>query len=173
MKQTQTFLLLYRLNSLYYQKSKHMKIRLNWPTGIFIAILSFMVFILSFVYKSIAMDEYQHELVSEDYYGDELHYQEEIDKLNNAKRLNQDIVLSNTKDGVTISFPKDIDPSSISGSIYFQRLSNEKLDFTEEIRLTDHEQLISVDKLVSGKWIVKIDWMAGKNSYLFKDSWFY
>ena len=150
-----------------------MKIRLNWPTGIFIAILSFMVFILSFVYKSIAMDEYQHELVSEDYYGDELHYQEEIDKLNNAKGLNQDIVLSNTKNGVTISFPKDIDPESISGSIYFQRLSNEKLDFTEEIKLTDHEQLISVDKVVSGKWIVKIDWMAGKNAYLFKDSWFY
>ncbi|MEL4454574.1 FixH family protein [Lutimonas vermicola] len=150
-----------------------MKIRLNWPTGIFIAILSFMVFILSFVYKSIAMDEYQHELVSEDYYGDELRYQEEIDKLNNAKHLNQDIELRNTKNGVTISFPKDIDPSSISGSIYFQRLSNEKLDFTEEIKLTDHEQLISVDKLVSGKWIVKIDWMAGKNSYLFKDSWFY
>lgn len=173
MKQTRTFPLLYRINSLYYQKLKHMKIRLTWPTGIFIAILSFMVFILSFVYKSIAMDEYQHELVSEDYYGDELHYQEEIDKLNNAKHLNQDIELSNTKNGVTISFPKDIDPSSISGSIYFQRLSNEKLDFTEEIKLTDHEQLISVDKLVSGKWIVKIDWMAGKNSYLFKDSWFY
>lgn len=173
MKQIPTFPLLYRLNSLYYQKLKHMKLRLNWGTGIVIAMLSFMVFILSFVYKSIAMDEYQHELVSEDYYRDELHYQEEIDKLDNALSLDQDIVLSNTNNGVRISFPKDIDPSTISGSIYFQRLSNEKLDFTEEIKLTDHEQLIAVDKLVSGKWIVKIDWKAGKDTYLFKDSWFY
>mgnify|MGYP001544249469 CR=1 FL=1 len=150
-----------------------MKIRLSWGTGIVIAMISFMIFILSFVYKSIAMDEYQHELVSEDYYHDELHYQEEIDKMNNAKVLKNDIVLKNSKSGVHISFPDEIDQSSISGTIYFQRLSNEKLDFTEKIELRDHQQLISSDKLVSGKWIVKIDWTSGDDEYLFKDSWFY
>ena len=150
-----------------------MKIRFNWGTGIFIAMLSFMIFILSFVYKSIAMDEYQHELVSEDYYKDELHYQEEIDKLNNAKALSQDISLVNSKDGILITFPTDIEENSISGSVYFQRLSNEKLDFTEEIKLTNHQQLIPVEKLISGKWIVKIDWKTGKDEYLYKESWLY
>lgn len=150
-----------------------MKIRFNWGTGIFIAMLSFMIFILSFVYKSIAMDEYQHELVSEDYYKDELHYQEEIDKLNNAKALSQDISLVNSKDGILITFPTDIEENSISGSVYFQRLSNEKLDFTEQIKLTNHQQLIPVEKLISGKWIVKIDWKTGKDEYLYKESWFY
>ena len=100
-----------------------MKLRLNWGTGIFIAMLSFMIFILSFVYKSVAMDEYQHELVSEDYYKDELHYQEEIDKMNNANTLKSDIVLSNSKEGILVVFPKEIDPSTITGSIFFQRLS--------------------------------------------------
>ena len=47
--------------------------KLNWGTGIVIAMISFMIFILTFVYRSVVMDEYQHELVSEDYYGDELH----------------------------------------------------------------------------------------------------
>lgn len=150
-----------------------MKFRLNWGTGIVIAMLAFMIFILSFVYKSVAMDEYQHELVSEDYYKDELHYQEEIDKLNNSNLLSKDIVLTNSKDGILVSFPKDIEQESITGSIYFQRLSNEKLDFTEEIKLTDHQQMISVDKLVSGKWIVKIDWETEQDKYLFKESWFY
>ena len=150
-----------------------MKLRFNWGTGIFIAMLAFMIFILSFVYKSIAMDEYQHELVSEDYYRDELHYQEEIDKLNNAQTLAQDIKLINSNEGITVSFPKDIEEGSIAGSIYFQRLSNEKLDFTEQIHLTDHHQLIPVEKLVSGKWIVKIDWETGEDKYLFKESWFY
>ena len=150
-----------------------MKLRLNWGTGIFIAMLSFMIFILSFVYKSVAMDEYQHELVSEDYYKDELHYQEEIDKMNNANTLKSDIVLSNSKEGILVVFPKEIDPSTITGSIFFQRLSNEKLDFSEEIKLTNHQQLIPVEKLVSGKWIVKIDWESEQNQFLFKDSWFY
>ncbi len=150
-----------------------MKFRLNWGTGIVIAMLSFMIFILSFVYKSLAMEEYQHELVSEDYYKDELHYQEEIDKLNNSHSLEQDIVLTNSKEGVLVSFPKNIVQESIVGSIYFQRLSNEKLDFTEQIKLTGHQQMIPVEKLVSGKWIVKIDWETGQDKYLFKESLFY
>ena len=150
-----------------------MKLRFTWGTGIFLAMLAFMIFILSFVYKSIAMDEYQHELVSEDYYKDELHYQEEIDKLNNSNSLSQNIKLTNSKEGILVSFPKDIEQASIVGSIYFQRLSNEKLDFTEEIKLTDHHQLIQNEKLVSGKWIVKIDWETKQEKYLFKDSWFY
>ena len=77
-----------------------MKLRFTWGTGIFLAMLAFMIFILSFVYKSIAMDEYQHELVSEDYYKEELHYQEEIDKLNNSNSLSQNIELVNSKEGI-------------------------------------------------------------------------
>ncbi|NOQ92040.1 MAG: cytochrome C oxidase Cbb3, partial [Flavobacteriaceae bacterium] len=47
-----------------------MKIKINWGTGIVIAMLMFMTFILTFVYKSLTQ-EYTHELVSEDYYKDE------------------------------------------------------------------------------------------------------
>jgi len=150
-----------------------MKLRFTWGTGIVIAMLAFMIFILSFVYKSIAMDEYQHELVSEDYCKDELHYQEEIDKLNNSNSLSKNIELVNSKEGIIVTFPDDIDQESIVGSIYFQRLSNEKLDFTEQIKLTDHHQLIPVEKLVSGKWIIKIDWESEQDKYLFKETWFY
>lgn len=135
--------------------------------------LAFMIFILSFVYKSIMMDEYQHELVSEDYYGDELHYQEEIDKLNNSNTLSKNIMLSNSEAGILINFPDNIEQNSIEGIVYFQRLSNEKLDFSEKIELTDHQQLIPAEKLVSGKWIVKIDWKSEEEEYLFKESWFY
>lgn len=150
-----------------------MKLRFTWGTGIVIAMLAFMIFILSFVYKSIAMDEYQHELVSEDYYKEELHYQEEIDKLNNSNSLSKNIELVNSKEGILVSFPEDIKQESIVGSIYFQRLSNEKLDFTEQIKLTNHQQLIPVEKLVSGKWIIKIDWESEQGKYLFKETWFF
>lgn len=150
-----------------------MKIRLNWPTGIVLAIISFMIFILSFVYKSIAVDRYQHELVSEDYYGDELHYQEEINKLNNSKTLEKDIQLSNSEKGIIVKFPEEIASDEISGLIRFQRLSNIKLDFSEEILLEGHEQLIPTERLVSGKWIIRVEWKHGEEEYLFKTAWFY
>lgn len=132
-----------------------------------------MIFILSFVYKSIAVDKYQHELVSEDYYKDELHYQEEINKLNNANTLDKNIELKQTNDGVILIFPDNIPQDNISGVITFQRLSNQKLDFTEEIHLTDHKQLIPETKIVPGKWIVRIEWKNGDEEYLYKDSWFF
>jgi hypothetical protein len=149
-----------------------MKIKFNWGTGIFIAIVSFMAFILTFVYKSFS-DENVHQLVSEDYYKDELHYQKEIDKLNNAAGLMENIVLSNSDIGITIQFPKDKDFNKIKGKVYFQRLSNEKLDFEKDIDLKSSNMLIPDSLLISGKWIVKIDWQYDDQEYLLKESWFY
>jgi len=149
-----------------------MKIKFNWGTGIFIAIVSFMIFILTFVYKSFS-DEYKHQLVSEDYYKDELHYQKEIDKLNNAVALTENIVLSNSNKGIIIQFPKDKDFTKIKGKVYFQRFSDQKLDFEKDIDLKSSALLISDSQLISGKWIVKIDWQYDGQEYLLKESWFY
>ncbi|MCK4562677.1 MAG: FixH family protein, partial [Flavobacteriaceae bacterium] len=111
--------------------------------------------------------------VSEDYYKDELHYQEDIDKLKNALKLEQNITLNNSEKGITILFPKNIDYQQIKGEVYFQRLSNIKLDFTKEIALKSNKMFIPDSLLVSGKWIVKIDWKYKEEAYLYKDSWFY
>ena len=150
-----------------------MKIKINWGTGIVIAIVLFMIFILSFVYKTIAIDKYEHHLVSEDYYKDELYYQKEIDKLNNAAKLSENIALSNSEKGITISFPQDKDFNKIKGTIYFMRRSNIKLDFKKEIKLSNHFIIIPDSLLVSGKWIIKIDWQYNDEEYLLKESWFY
>lgn len=149
-----------------------MKIKFNWGTGIFIAIVLFMSFILYFFIRSFS-PTLKHDLVSEDYYKDELHYQEEIDKLNNASKLAQNITISNSKNGLIIHFPKDLDPKNISGTIFFQRLSNKELDFQQDIVLIHSEVLIPDSRLVSGKWIVKIEWNSNNEEYLFKDNWFY
>lgn len=149
-----------------------MKIKINWGTGIVIAIVLFMVFILFFVYKSLT-PEYSHELVSEEYYKDELHYQKEIDKLNNAVKLETMISLSNSEKGITIKFPENIDYPQVKGIISFQRYSNSVLDFDKDIMLLSDEFLIPDSVLVSGKWIIKIDWNYKGQEYLFKDSWFY
>ena len=150
-----------------------MKIKINWGTGIAIAIVLFIAFILSFVYKTIFMEEYEHHLVSEDYYKDELHYQEEIDKLNNAKYLTENVILSNTEQGIIIQFPKDKDFNKIEGKVNFLRRSNDKLDFEKKIDLSSHSMLIEDSILVKGKWEIRVDWQYNDEEYLLKESWFY
>ena len=147
--------------------------KLNWGTAIVIAMISFMIFILTFVYRSVAMDEYKHELVSEDYYGDELHFQEEIDKLDNASKLKTNVGLSQSKDGLIIHFPSDLNADNIKGTVMLQRPSNKSLDLKTEIVLNGHDLLIPDQKLASGKYIVVVDWVHDSSEYMFKDEIFY
>lgn len=150
-----------------------MKIKLNWGNSIVIAFVLFMTFILSFVYKAVFIEKYEHHLVSEDYYKDELLYQEEIDKMNNAQKLKKNIGLRNSVSGIVIEFPDSMDFQKISGNIYFLKRSNHLLDFERKIELESHSVLIDDQFLVSGKWEIKIDWKYEGISYLLKESWFY
>ena len=146
---------------------------MNWGTGVVIAMILFMAFILSFVYKSVVMKEYQHELMSEDYYRDELHYQEEIDKINNASELEENVKIIRSENGILIEFPKGLDSDQITGKISLLRPSNKKLDLIVDIALKSSKQLIQEDQLVSGKYLVIIDWKNGEDEYMFKDNLFY
>lgn len=146
---------------------------MNWGTGVVIAMISFIVFILTFVYRSVVVDEYQHELVSEDYYKDELLYQEEIDKMTKARELGVDLSIARTADGLVLTFPAEFDAKDISGTIRLQRPSNKKLDYELEIDLVDNVLLIPDEHLVSGKYQVIVDWKHDSSEYLFKEVIFY
>lgn len=150
-----------------------MKIKINWGTGIVIAMVLFMIFILQFVYRVTFMDKYDHHLVSDDYYRDELHFQEEIDKEENAKTLDQNLVIESTQNGIELIFPENMEDEQIEGTAYFKRLSNDKLDFKKEIRVQNHRFTIPKDNLVEGKWEVKIDWKYKGKEYMLKKSVFY
>jgi len=149
-----------------------MKIKINWGTAIVIAMVLFMVFILQFVYRSFD-DKNKHDLVSEDYYKDELYYQQEIDKMNNANQLEQNMILEHVEEGFLIIFPRDMDVAKITGMAYFQRPSNKDLDFQQTILLTESKILINHSNLVEGKWKVKIDWKYKDEEYLLKETVFY
>ena len=150
-----------------------MKFKISWPAGIVIAIVSFMIFILSFVYKVTFMPEYDHHLVSEDYYKDELNYQQEIDKQNRGIELKENVVIKKIDSGLLILFPSEFDPAKISGTISFQRLSNEKIDFQIPIQLETSSCLIKSDNLVAGRWDVKIEWNVNDTAYLYKEKLMY
>jgi len=146
-----------------------MKLKISWPTGIIIAITAFVIFILSFVYKVTFMPIYGHHLMSEDYYKDELNYQQEIDKENKGIELKENISLKKVSDGLQITFPLEFDFKSINGTIFFQRLSNHKIDFQFPIELKSHQLLITESQLVDGRWDVKIEWEVNDTKYLYKE----
>lgn len=144
--------------------------KLNWGTGIVIAFVLFISFILYFVIKTSTDTTYEYDLVAKDYYKDELEYQQRIDKLNNAKKLTQNISVSKTNEGITIHYPENIAQETIKGTVYLYRPSNKKLDVRLPIAITNQSQLISKDILIGGRWNVQIEWSIAEESYLFQHS---
>ena len=147
--------------------------KINWGTGIVIAFIGFITFILYFVVPMMSNDKYDHDLVSEDYYKQELEYQKDIDKETNAKELAENVSYKRTEEGLQINFPSDLEPENIKGKVFLYRPSNKQLDFETTISLSKSHLLIPDSRLVDGRWNIKVDWQYSGKSYLFKEAIIY
>ncbi|MBB3124820.1 hypothetical protein FHS04_002347 [Mesoflavibacter sabulilitoris] len=147
--------------------------KLNWGTGIVIAFIGFISFIMYFVINMNTDKKLDHDLVTEDYYKQELKYQNDIDKEKNAKTLSANLKWRKTEKGMLISFPENLEPSNISGKVFLYRPSNKQLDFETTISLSNHNLLIPDKRLLDGRWNIKIDWNYKGNNYLYKEEILY
>lgn len=147
--------------------------KVNWGTAIVLAIIGFMAFIMFFVIKMSTNDEYDHDLVVEDYYQQELEFQKDINKESNAKNLETNVTWTKTNEGVLISFPPELDYKKINGKVFLYRPSNKQLDFEIPISLSNHNLLIPDKRLLDGRWNISIDWSYNDQNYLFKEAMTY
>ena len=142
--------------------------KINWGTGIVIAFICFISFIMYFIISMNTNSKYDHDLVTEEYYKAELGYQDEINKENNSKKLTENISYKKTPEGLLISFPSNLDTDKITGNVFLYRPSNKQLDFETPISLSDNYLLIPENRLLDGRWNIKIDWQYKETSYLYK-----
>ncbi len=142
--------------------------KINWGTGVVIAFGMFMTFILYFVFKVQSDSQYDHEMVTEEYYKKELSFQQQLDKSQKAFDLKDKLTITTEDGGLQISFPKSFDPTKIKGKVSFYRPSNQKLDFEKTISLSSSHLLIPKTDLVGGRWDITIDWEYEGVGYLNK-----
>ena len=142
--------------------------KFNWGTGIVLAFIGFISFIMYFVINMNTNDKYDHDLVTEDYYKQELEFQNEINKETNAKSLTNNVQWKKTDQGVIIIFPETLKANSITGKVFLYRPSNKQFDFEIPISLSNHNLLIPDKRLLDGRWNIKVDWQYNGTDYLFK-----
>lgn len=140
-----------------------MKIKFNWGWKIAILYSSFVCFMLFLGYMA-SRDKV--ELVSDNYYDEELKYQGHIDKLalTDSLHVKPDWQVSGNK--IDMSFPESNGKESISGNIRFYCPSDEKRDFSLPFSAVPNKQLsITSDKLHHGTYKMQIDWRQGKSDF--------
>lgn len=140
--------------------------KINWGTGIVIAIIAFMSFILFFVVKMFTDDQYEYDLVVEEYYKQEIGFQDELNAEKNALELTENVLIEQTETGVLIDFPGNEASSDIGGVVTFYRPSNKNLDFTKVIILEDQKMLIPRDEIATGRWNISVKWDQNGKTYL-------
>ncbi len=142
--------------------------KFNWGTGVIVAFVLFISFIMYFVISMNTNKKYDHDLVTEEYYQQELEYQNDIDKEKKATGLKENIQWKKSDNGIVIIFPNDLDFKEVSGKVFLYRPSNKQLDFETAISLSDYNLLIPDKRLLDGRWNIKVDWQYKGKSYLYK-----
>jgi len=142
--------------------------KINWGTGIVIAMIAFMSFILFFVFKMFTDDQYQYDLVVEEYYKQEIGFQDELNAEKNAIELAENVVIEQTETGVLIEFPGNEASKNIDGIVTFYRPSNKNLDFTKPVILEDQKMFVRKDEIAAGRWNISVKWDQNGKTYLTK-----
>lgn len=143
--------------------------KINWGTGIVIAFALFMTFILYFVFQVQSNSKYDNDLVVEEYYKHDSHFQEEMARIQNAHDLQQKPSVKYSEEGVKVTFPVAYETDKIKGNILLYRPSNKKFDFDTKIALINSSLLIPKNKLIKGRWDVNMEWQYNGKSYLSKE----
>lgn len=143
--------------------------KINWGTGIVIAFALFMSFILYFVFEVQSNSKYDNDLVVEEYYKHDSHFQDEMARIQNAHDLQQRPSITYTEKGIKIAFPATFENDKIKGNVLLYRPSNKKFDFDTQIALTNYSLLIPQKKLIKGRWDVNMEWEYKGTKYLSKE----
>ena len=143
--------------------------KINWGTGIVIAFIVFITFILFFVVRMTTDGRANHDLVTEEYYKAELGFQKEIDAEKNANK-NAKIFLEKTPEGLLLKFPENVDLKKVKGTVSLYRPSNKHLDFDLPISLSQAHLLIPDKRLLDGRWDIKVLWEYEGENYLHRES---
>ena len=139
--------------------------KFSWGHGVALALASFIIFILYMVlYFGHGMKT--AEMVSDDYYNEELNYQDVIDAKNNADSLKVKPVYLQKDTGITLTFPAEISPESKKASVILYRIEDANLDVTKEVVLDNQNSFtIPGNVLSEGSYILKLKWVLNKKEY--------
>lgn len=129
---------------------------MNWGYKIFFLYMSFVALIMTLVVKSMNQ---KVDLVSSDYYEQELNYQTKLDAWNNSNGLPVSVSTSQTGSEVVFKFSEKFFEEKYSGKIFIYRPSDSSLDLVLPIVVNEAgEQVISKEKFKKGMYKLQIEW---------------
>nr|MBI1229578.1 nitrogen fixation protein FixH [Cytophagales bacterium] len=133
---------------------------MNWGNGIVVVFVVFAAIMISMV--TICMKKDDLHLVTQNYYQEEIKYQEHIEKVSNASTLAyQALRFDREQNSVSIKLPK-----GANAELHLFRPSDARLDQKLKVNIADENAtVVDLSKLKSGYWKLKLTWTSEGKSY--------
>ncbi|SEW12207.1 FixH family protein [Chitinophaga arvensicola] len=136
---------------------------MNWGHKIIIVFVVFAAGILTLVTKSMRT---KIDMVTPDYYGEELKYQQVIDGKENVNRLSAPVAIAQQSAGVLITLPPELHDKHITGKLTFYRPSDSGRDIALPLQPDPAgQQLINRQLFIKGQYKVKLTWTMNEQPY--------
>jgi hypothetical protein len=142
--------------------------KFNWGAGMAALYLSFAGGMSYLVYRCTRENI---DLVTADYYAQEIRYDERYARLRNTAALEAPVRLAHdaAARSLTIEFPAAA-RERIEGTLYFYKPDDAALDFSVAIAADGGVQTVHTGHMAPGLWKVKAEWQAGGKGYYHEQS---
>jgi hypothetical protein len=135
---------------------------MSWGNKLIIVFIMFATLIGTLVYKC---TQANFELVTKDYYGEELKYQDQIDGMNNANKLTA-VSIAQTVDELSVQLPKELNGKKINAQAWFYCPNNSVNDRKISLKPDDNGTIIiAKTTLAKTKYLLKLNWQAGNENF--------
>jgi hypothetical protein len=134
----------------------------SWGHKILFVYLAFVAGTMFLVFKA---NQQKFDLVTSDYYEQELKFQNVIDQKQRVAELSAPPKISHSVNSVSIQFPDEFLNKEVKGEIYLYRPSDASKDIRKSFTTLQCFAGLTLDKNLSGAYEVKLSWQADGNSF--------
>lgn len=143
---------------------------MNFGGKIVILYLSFVGLILTLVFMSYGQ---KVDLVSSDYYAQEINFQQKINATNNEKSFaGESITHSMNGNSIILKIDSTLLSSDFNGTITFFRPSDSSKDVQMKMNFVNNQQIIDTKDLIHGAYKLQLSWTSNQKNY-FKEEFIF
>jgi hypothetical protein len=139
-----------------------------WPHAIIAWFVVFASALAAWVSYAVRQNP---DLVRPDYYEEEIHYQQQLERLNRTAAVLVALDYDAAHGELKLRLPREHVVSRPAGRIHFYRPSDAALDFEVPMAVDDQgRQAVDVSARRGGLWKVRVQWNAAGQDYFFEQS---
>lgn len=137
-------------------------LKIGWGFRITVLYLGFATLIIALVVGSMRQD---FDLVADDYYAQELAYQDVLDAGKNQSGLSQPVGIHANETQVTVDFPVEFNGKALNGTVYFYSPIEDAWDKKIALENSVSPVIVPRSELQNTNYKIKITWEADGKQY--------